>query len=201
MCLLPAFYLGAMFKQVVAKIIGKASATATTENELRVSAGGEMAMGGGVAADAVDTGNPTKIGGQARAAQPTAVAGGDRVDAYFDTMGRLINWPFSIRGLAGTASATLTNGTPATFIAAGGSGVTRDIVHISFANQSTAAASVELLMDGTHVKTVQVPASDTLSLDFTYPLLLTSANTVWTIDMEDITGTTVIADATYVRTT
>lgn len=43
---------------------------------------------GDVAHDAVDSGNPVKIGGKASSAKPTAVANGDRVDAYFDLFGR-----------------------------------------------------------------------------------------------------------------
>lgn len=166
---------------------------------MRVATTGAVFSGGDVAHDAIDAGNPTKIGGVARASVVTTVAGGDRVDASFDTNGRFLTWPYQIRGLAVSASATLTNGTATTLIAAGGSGVLRDCMHISFANQSTAAANVQLLQDGSLVKTIQVPASDTLSIDFTYPLLAATANSVWTVDMEDITGTTVNVDATFIR--
>jgi len=38
--------------------------------------------------DGIDLGNPLKIGGKASSAKPTAVASGDRVNAYFDTFGR-----------------------------------------------------------------------------------------------------------------
>lgn len=44
---------------------------------------------GAVAHDAVDSGNPLKVGGKASTSAPTAVANGDRVNAYFDTNGRL----------------------------------------------------------------------------------------------------------------
>jgi hypothetical protein len=46
--------------------------------------------GGTVAHDAVDSGNPEKIGGKAESTEPAAVADGDRVDAYFDLQGRLV---------------------------------------------------------------------------------------------------------------
>ena len=42
-----------------------------------------------VAHDAVDTGDPLKIGGKASTAAPTAVSVGDRVNAWFDLNGRL----------------------------------------------------------------------------------------------------------------
>lgn len=45
--------------------------------------------GSSIAHDAVDSGNPHKIGGRASSSAPTAVASGDRVNAYFDTVGRL----------------------------------------------------------------------------------------------------------------
>lgn len=44
---------------------------------------------GDVAHDAVDAGNPLKIGGKAATVLPTAVAAADRVNAYFDEYGRL----------------------------------------------------------------------------------------------------------------
>lgn len=45
---------------------------------------------GSVAHDAVDSGNPVKVGGKASSSAPTAVAAADRVDAYFDLNGRLV---------------------------------------------------------------------------------------------------------------
>ena len=44
-------------------------------------------VGGNVASDAVDSGNPVKIGGRAETTAITRVADGDRVDATFDTDG------------------------------------------------------------------------------------------------------------------
>lgn len=46
-------------------------------------------VSGDVAHDAVDAGEPVKIGGKASTSEPTAVANLDRVDAYFDENGRL----------------------------------------------------------------------------------------------------------------
>lgn len=42
---------------------------------------------GSIAHDAVDAGNPIKIGGKANSATPTVVAAADRVDAWFGTQG------------------------------------------------------------------------------------------------------------------
>ncbi|MGV3720084.1 MAG: hypothetical protein ACO1SX_04160 [Actinomycetota bacterium] len=48
------------------------------------------AMGGDVEHDGVDGGAPLKIGGRAAASAPSAVSAGDRVNAYFDTVGRQV---------------------------------------------------------------------------------------------------------------
>lgn len=54
-----------------------------------VSGGGCGRTHGCTAHDAVDAGNPLKIGGKVATSTPAAVANGDRVDAYFDANGRL----------------------------------------------------------------------------------------------------------------
>lgn len=57
---------------------------------LSVDATGKLrtSVAGTVAHDAVDAGNPIKIGGKASSSAPADVAAGDRVDAYFDLKGR-----------------------------------------------------------------------------------------------------------------
>lgn len=150
----------------------------------------------------IDSGNAVKIGGIARTANPTAVNNGTRVGATYDKLGRQVTWPFQVRDLSATASATLSTGTAATLLSAGGSGVFHDLVHVTLANNSTVAgntASVALLADGSIVKTVQIPNGDTVNLDFTFPLPQAQANTNWSVDMEDITGTTVTIDALFVK--
>lgn len=49
-----------------------------------------QATSAAVAHDAPDSGNPTKIGGRAESTEFSAVADGDRVDAFFDLKGRLV---------------------------------------------------------------------------------------------------------------
>lgn len=53
------------------------------------SGGRYMTVGGNVAHDAADSGNPIKVGGKAETTLPTAVADGDRVDALFNEYGEL----------------------------------------------------------------------------------------------------------------
>lgn len=160
---------------------------------------GNLRAVGNVANDTADVGNPIKIGLQARQTNPTAVADADRVNAMGDDVGRVVNWPYQVRDLSATAAATLSNGTAATLLAAGGAGVMHDLIHVSCANTSTAAATIQLLQDGSVMKNIQVPASSTLSLDFTFPLPQASSNTIWSVDMEDITGTTLYVDALFIK--
>ena len=51
---------------------------------------GSLGMGGNVAHDAVDAGNPVSIGGIAKSAQQVAVAAADRVKAVFNLFGELV---------------------------------------------------------------------------------------------------------------
>ena len=51
---------------------------------------GATKIQGDTANDAVDAGNPVKIGGRAEATVPAAVADGDRVNALFDLLGRAV---------------------------------------------------------------------------------------------------------------
>ena len=56
-------------------------------------------VAGDVAHDAADSGNPIKIGGKAASSAPSAVSAGDRVNAYFDTNGRLVVSEDQLRAL------------------------------------------------------------------------------------------------------
>ncbi len=74
---------------------------------------GLLAVGGNIASDGVDSGNPVKIGGRAVSAAPTAVAAADRVDAISDLWGRLY-----VREQAPTASTWTKSHLPATNVVA-----------------------------------------------------------------------------------
>jgi hypothetical protein len=62
---------------------------ATAGNVAAVSSAGGLAVGGALAHDAVDAGNPVKLGGRALAhgTNPTAVAAADRTDWLFNRAG------------------------------------------------------------------------------------------------------------------
>ena len=139
------------------------------------------------------------MGGIAGTKNQTAVANADRVSAFYDTAGRQVSWLYQVRGLTATASTVLATGTSGIFAAAGGTGVYRDLVSISMANDSNAAATVTLLDDSLVKRTFRVPANDTINFNYHYPLLQGSTDTEWQIDMEDITGTNVTVEALFIN--
>lgn len=63
--------------------------SSTEHNELHLDSRAGLIVGGHVASDAADIGNPIKIGGIARNTWETAVTAADRVNASFDLYGRL----------------------------------------------------------------------------------------------------------------
>jgi hypothetical protein len=113
-----------------------------------------------------------------------------------DLLGRSLV-TFHKRDALVTASATLTTGTNTTLIA-GDSDYPLDLVEVTFSNQSTVAAQVTLQDDGTTIKTLEIPQGTTQLVPPTgYPQGRKGGN--WTVDMEDITGTTVVVEALFVR--
>jgi len=102
--------------------------------------------GGDVAHDAVDSGNPIKVGGRASLNEPTAVADNDRVNAWFDQLGRQV----VLMGHANPESPVTANGSAAglVVISAPGAGVSLYICKGSLHNRS-ASAQVVSLREGT----------------------------------------------------
>lgn len=155
---------------------------------------------GSVASDVADDAEgPIKVGGIARTANPTAVAAGDRVSASFDDLGRQVITPLQVRDLRATAYATLTNGTETTLLAAGGAGVFHDLVMVMAANTSGAAAQVDFRsVTGGNVEfTIEVPSGGTGGVAIPMPWPQGNANNNWTVDMGDITGTTIYISALF----
>ncbi len=98
---------------------------------------------GDIANSAADSGNPVKIGGQANSAEPTAVAAGERVNAWFDRYGRAV----VIDGHPDPedpATATLTAASDAEVIAAPGASVHIYITGIQVSNASATKTRLDL---------------------------------------------------------
>ena len=133
-----------------------------------------------------------------------------------DTLGRQIITPVQVRGLMQTAYVSITTGTETTLLA-GVSGVFMDLVSISASTNSTFAvtAVVPPYIDVRDCRTGGIlfsfPVSGlsatntgsptTYVRDFNVPLPQSEAGNAWTVDMNDITGTTVNISALFARNT
>lgn len=139
---------------------------------------------GDVAHDAVDSGNPLKVGGKARTTNPTAVADADRVDATFDDVGRQIVKLDAPRDLQVTQHTTITTSTSeTTVLTAGAAGVFHDVTSIILTNTSATAttATIKDATAGTTRLVIEIPANDTRGVSFSHPLIQAVAANNWTV--------------------
>lgn len=176
--------------------IGKT--TGGGEAGINVDSAGNTQIVGQVEHDAADTGQPVKVGLQARTTNPTAVGDADRVNAIGDDLGRAVVWPYQVRDLINTAYLSLTGGTAALLIS-GVTDVFLDLVQISLSNNSGAAATVVLNNDSTTVQTFVIAANTTTNYTFPTPIRCSATGGAWALDMTDTTGTTVTAQAQFIR--
>lgn len=116
--------------------VGRFGEPSQTVDETGLSAVRAIGVGGGTPHDSVDSGNPLKIGGKASTANPTAVAAADRVDAWFDTLGRFVNLPYTNTPL--TAYVNLTTTSASTLVAA----VASNSIYVTSLHGSNAGASL-----------------------------------------------------------
>lgn len=155
------------------------------------------ASAGDVAHDAVDSGNPVKIGGKALTANPTAVATGDRVQATFDTVGRIVPTNTHVRALVGQQTTTITSSTAETTFITAIASTFCDISTLSITNKS-ASSTVVTIRDATAGTTRMVhniPAGGGIVLPFHTPLPQTAVNNNWTIQC------TTSVDSLYIHAT
>ena len=159
---------------------------------------------GNVAHDGVDSGNPVKIGGVARTANPTAVASGDRADLFVDDVGRPVMQLYQVRDLIATASVQLDNAVETTLLA-GAASTFHDLIEISFSNGTASAHSVALRSATAAgvVKTFRMPANDTRSFTFPASVPQNAAADAWTAAITDPgvdeSGATMIVSAVFVK--
>jgi len=115
-------------------------------------------VGGLVAHDAGDSGNPVKVGGRARTALPAAVAQDDRVDAIHDKYGRQLALvaPLDQRR-SGTVNLTSTTG--ADVIAAPGASTAVVVTRILVVNGHASVGTKVSVRDGTTVKATAFAAA------------------------------------------
>lgn len=142
---------------------------------------------GNVAHDAVDSGNPTKIGCHARTTNRTAVADADRADVVCDDNGQLVVTPMAPRDrVVRSGVVTVSTTTETTLLAAGGAGVFRDLTYLKCTNNSATLVRVDLrdATAGTVIDSWALAASGGgFNLAFSVPYAQASANNNWTIQL------------------
>ncbi len=116
----------------------------------------------------------------------------------YDRDSKLMIQMHEARGALVTASATLSNGTAATLLA-GDADKMLDLIEVSFATASILGVSVDLMNDGSVIRSVVAPAGGTLHMKFDAPVEQLTKNIAWVVDMEDTTGTTVKVNATFIK--
>ncbi len=152
---------------------------------------------GELAHDAADSGNPVKIGGNAiaDAANPTAVAAGDRVNARFDLEGRQLVRTFHSNFWSAVGDAYATAQTNASLKAAPGAGLSLYITDVIMSNGATAGTMK--LIDGsggaTKVGTMYFAITGGAALHFQTPIKLT-ANTALCLTSVTVTTHSVVVN-------
>lgn len=102
-----------------------------------------------IAHDAADSGNPTKVGGRATSAEPTAVASGDRANFYTDLTGRQVIAPYALPGLALQGNPSVITGTSSTeVVAAQGAGVRFYMTSLLVTNSDATVGTLVSITDG-----------------------------------------------------
>lgn len=105
---------------------------------------------------------------------------------------------YEVRSGIYTAAASLA-GSQVTSLIPGDADYFLDLVEIMMSNNSTVAVGVNLKNDGSVVRNFQIPAGATIQVDFECPLTQWVKNTPWTLQMDDVTGTTVTVGATVIK--
>lgn len=160
-------------------------------------------VGGDVANDAVDSGSPVKIGGQARTSNPTAVSSGDRVNFIADKLGKQVVVG-SIRDLKNQQITTITSSTAETTVFTAVASVFLDIYGVIVTNTSATPTEVSFKdsTGGTTRFMISVPANDMrgfmLPESGAYPQATVNNN--WTATCADSVASIVIT-LMAVRTT
>jgi len=150
---------------------------------------------GNIAHDTGDAGNPVKVGGVARTANPTAVAAGDRADVFMDVRGRLVVTNDAPRERRVVGRLALTTTTETTLIALGGAGVFRDLSMLLLSNESATEVRVDIrdATAGTPVISFDLaPDGGGAVMPFPVPLPQATANNNWTAQLSAAVSTVYI---------
>lgn len=137
---------------------------------------------GDVAHDGGDSGNPVKIGFQARQTNPTAVADADRVNGIADDIGRQVVVMGQVRDLMTDQTTTITSSTSETTILAAVASTFLDVTAIMVTNTSATDVNVDIrdTTGGSVRFTIAVKAGTTAGAVLPRPIKQATVNTNWT---------------------
>ena len=110
----------------------------------------------------------------------TTMQSGEEIDPSFDKQGRLITYPYSVRGSISTASSVITRNDRTEIMAAVADRFT-DLVMVSASNTSTAAITIDIRSgrDSGISTTITAAASGTTVVKFDPPLPANEASSAW----------------------
>jgi hypothetical protein len=167
-------------------IIATGSQASPSSSYLSTVAAGDLAH------DAVDSGNPVKIGGMARSTEPSAVsASGDRVNAIFDLVGKLIVLPYANpeNFVSGAITTAMTGTTTTSLIAAPAAGLRNYITQITVSNAHATVGTDVIIQDGSGGTTLYtIPAAAVYGgAVITFPTPLRQPTTATAIFVANVT--------------
>lgn len=152
-------------------------------------------VSGDVAHDAVDAGEPLKIGGKAVTSIPTAVSANDRVNAQFDIYGKQVVIE-GLREMKGSQITTITSSTSETTVVTADATYKLDIYGIILTNTSATPTEVSFKdsTSGTTRFTLSVPENDMrgFMLPISAAHLQTTSNNNWTATCADSVASIII---------
>lgn len=156
-------------------------------------------VGGNVAHDAVDTGNPVKVGGKAISSETAAVSAGDRANFVSDLTGKQIVLPYAnpenfVSGL----TAAMTGTTSTSIVAAPASGLRNYLTQIICTNSHASVGTFVIVQDGSGGTTYYEGYAAAVGGGFsiTFPTPLRQPSTATAVFVADVTtGANVICAA------
>ncbi len=171
---------------------------ATAANVQGVDSSGGAYVAGTIASDAVDSGNPVKVGARAVSslASATMVAAADRVDQVADIDGSQIMKPLVPFGDIIVERVTNTNGTSTNFTSFSAVANTRNYVSaITVHNSATTNVFLDLRdgSAGSVIYTIPLPALGGATISFPVPLRQPTANTALAYDVSAATTSVYIS--------
>jgi hypothetical protein len=128
----------------------------------------------------------------------TAKADGADIRPKTDDLGRTLTRPVQVRDLTSTAYVSVSTGTE-TALFAGATSTFHDLIYILASNNSTAAVGVDVraTTGGNVIMHLEVPANGVVGVSTPVPIPAGDVGASWTVDLPDITGTTVYVSALF----